>query len=158
MWKVCRVWNSYSGVYEELSLLGCNAVRSVENNRRFGETCSLHVQGRRIKQTRRQREAVMKLLCGFLLTLFCRQNGSDMFHRNVGWLSTDITAFCRRRWNSNFSLLTKCSYCTPSLAHMTSSCSFLPEDGIRRCCLVWSSFFLMMCSHYLSSLQRWVQN
>jgi hypothetical protein len=46
-------------------------------NRRFGGTCRLHIQGRRISQAR------------------------NMLLRNVGWLSTDYTALYLRRWNSS---------------------------------------------------------
>jgi hypothetical protein len=45
------------------------------------------------------------LHAGFLLGLFFdREDEGDMFHRNVGWLSTDYTALYPRRYNSSFSL------------------------------------------------------
>jgi hypothetical protein len=37
---------------------------------------------------------------GFLLGLFFDpEDGGDMFLRNVGWLSADYTALCRKRQN-----------------------------------------------------------
>jgi hypothetical protein len=63
-------------------------------NRRFGWTCHLHLQGRRISQARNQREARSKqstdcylLHAGFLHGLFFGlEDGGDKFLRNVGWL------------------------------------------------------------------------
>jgi hypothetical protein len=59
-------------------------------NRRFGGKCYLYRQGRRIIQA------------GFLLGfVFDHEDGSDIFLRNVGWLSTDYTALYPRRQNSS---------------------------------------------------------
>jgi hypothetical protein len=43
------------------------------------------------------------LHAGFLLGLFFHpEDEGDMFIRNVGWLSTDYTALCQRRYNSSW--------------------------------------------------------
>jgi hypothetical protein len=80
----------------------CNLSKA---NRRFGGTCRLHLQGRRISRARSQRESRWQAeppeqsrAChlfspGFLaLLIFDPEDGGDMFFRNVGWLSTDYTA------------------------------------------------------------------
>jgi hypothetical protein len=58
-------------------------------NRRFGGTCRLHLQGRRICRARDQREGRWQAeLCfhaGFLLSIFFDpEDGGDMFLQNVG--------------------------------------------------------------------------
>jgi hypothetical protein len=74
----------------------CNPLKA---NRRFGGTCRLHIQGRRISQARNQRDYLLH--AGFLHGVFCDpEYGSDMFLRNVGWLSTDYTALCPRGYHS----------------------------------------------------------
>jgi hypothetical protein len=50
---LCRVWGSYIGGYEDFYLLGS----SLKLKRRFGETCGLHLQCRRVRQARNQRES-----------------------------------------------------------------------------------------------------
>jgi hypothetical protein len=66
-------------------------------NRRFGGTCRLHFQGRKISYVRNQREAG-QLNDGFLLYLFFDiKAGGDMFLRNVGCIPEDRilrVAFC----------------------------------------------------------------
>jgi hypothetical protein len=64
-------------------------------NRRFGGTCRLHFQGRSISQARNQREAGHKQSL-----FFDPEGGGEMFLGNVGWLSTDCTAFYPRRYKS----------------------------------------------------------
>jgi hypothetical protein len=58
-------------------------------NRRFGGTYRLYLLGRRINQARNQREAGSKQRAVSLLGLFFDR--SDVFLRNVGWVSTDYT-------------------------------------------------------------------
>jgi hypothetical protein len=53
-------------------------------NRRYGETCCIHLQGR-INRTRNKRE--IRWQAGFLLGLFFDPKDSgDMLLRNIGWL------------------------------------------------------------------------
>jgi hypothetical protein len=69
-------------------------------NWRFGGTYLLHFRGRRISQTRNKRES--RWQAGFFLGLFFHtEDGSDMFHRNVCWLSMDYTELRPRRHNSS---------------------------------------------------------
>jgi hypothetical protein len=64
-------------------------------NWRFERKCRLLLQGRRISQARNQRESRWQgeppatcFHAGSLLVLFIDpEDGGDMFHRNVGWLS-----------------------------------------------------------------------
>jgi hypothetical protein len=49
-------------------------------NRRFGESCCLHLHGWRISQARNQYEAIRKQFGIF----FDPEDGSDMFFRDVG--------------------------------------------------------------------------
>jgi hypothetical protein len=68
----------------------------------FGGTSLLHLQGL-ISQTSNQRELGMKesSCCRFSLSLFLDpENGGYTVLRNVGWLSTDYTALCCRRYKS----------------------------------------------------------
>jgi hypothetical protein len=55
----------------------------VKVNRRFGETCRLHLHGRKVSHAGSQYEsgsAYYMLLSGFLLALFFGpENGGDMF-------------------------------------------------------------------------------
>jgi hypothetical protein len=80
-------------------------------NRHFGGTYRLHLQGRRIRQARYQREsrcqAEFYFKAGFLLVLFLDpEDGGDMFIRNICWLSTDYTAiYSRRQYSSNLILI-----------------------------------------------------
>jgi hypothetical protein len=74
-------------------------------NRRFGEACRLHCQGRRISQARNQRESFALLAtcfyAGLLFGLFFDpEDEGDMLLRNVGWFSTDYTALYPRRYNT----------------------------------------------------------
>jgi hypothetical protein len=71
----CKIWGFHSGGYEEFCLVGYNVIYPLKVIRRFGETCRLQLQGRRISQV-----TVMK------------QVVSDIFRRNVGWLITEYTA------------------------------------------------------------------
>jgi hypothetical protein len=62
----------------------CNLLK---DNRHFGGTCHLPLQGRRISQARNKRDA-LHATCfhtGFLRGLFYPEDGGDMFLRNVGW-------------------------------------------------------------------------
>jgi dolichol kinase len=66
-------------------------------NRRFGGTCLLHLQGRRISRARNERESrALFATCfhiGFLLAYYLDPNVVVyMYFLTVGWLSTDYTA------------------------------------------------------------------
>jgi hypothetical protein len=65
-------------------------------NRSFRGTYCLHLQGRKIRQARNQRESRWQAerLLGLV---FDPEYGGYMFLRNVGWLSTDYTALYPRR-------------------------------------------------------------
>jgi hypothetical protein len=68
----------------------------VKGNRRFGGTCYLHLQGRRISST------CCLIHAGFLLGLILDpEDGSHILPRNFGRLSPDYTALCSRRWSSS---------------------------------------------------------
>jgi hypothetical protein len=54
--KACPNWGT-SQVSDGCYLLGYNAAQSVESQPKFGETCRLHLQGRRISQARHQSES-----------------------------------------------------------------------------------------------------
>jgi hypothetical protein len=62
-------------------------------NRRFGGTCCLHLQSRRISRGSLQLTTCFH--AGFLLVLFDPEDGGFMFLRNVRWFSTDYTALYR---------------------------------------------------------------
>jgi hypothetical protein len=68
-----QFWCMKSSVFRDIT--PCTPLKVI---RRFGGTCRLHLQGRRISQARNQRES--------------RVSGSEMFLRNFGWLSTEYTA------------------------------------------------------------------
>jgi hypothetical protein len=63
-------------------------------NRRYGGRYGLHFQGRKISQQETNVKAGGK-----------PEDGGDMFHRNVGRLSTDYMALHPRRWNSFLTIL-----------------------------------------------------
>jgi hypothetical protein len=70
-------------IWTEYYLLGYNAVYSFENSSTF---------------RRKRGSACTYFDAGFLLVLFFgAEDGGDAFLRNVGWLSTDYTAFYPRR-------------------------------------------------------------
>jgi hypothetical protein len=74
-------------------------------NWRFGGTCGLHLQSRRIKQARNQHEAGSKQRDYFMLVSCVAYSPTlkiDMFIRNVGEFQTDYTASYSRRQNSKF--------------------------------------------------------
>jgi hypothetical protein len=75
-------------------ITSCNLLKF---NRRFGETCSLHLQKKPSKKP-----GLYVLHAGFLLGLFFDpENRGDMFLRNVCWLSTDYMALYPRRQNDS---------------------------------------------------------
>jgi hypothetical protein len=87
-------------------------------NRRFGGTCRLDLQGRRINQAWNQRAWYLRHV-GILFALFIDpDDGSKMFLRNVGWLSMDYMAFYLRRQNSRCTL-------------------------VKRVCMVWCGFYVI---------------
>jgi hypothetical protein len=95
------IWRSHSGGYEKFNLLGYNSCSPLKGKRRFGRTCRLHFQGRRISQSRSQRCYLPHI--DFLLGLFfVPENGGVMFLQNFGWLSTGYTALYPRIHNSLF--------------------------------------------------------
>jgi hypothetical protein len=58
--------------------------------KRFGGTCRLHLQVRRINQKRNQRESRWQAVG----VLFDTEDGCGMFLRNAGWISTDYYSYC----------------------------------------------------------------
>jgi hypothetical protein len=82
----CKILGSHSGNYEEFSLLGYNAVLSVEIQRMFRKNISPPSSGRRISRVRNH--AALLAICfhtGFLPGLFFDpEYVGDMFLRNVG--------------------------------------------------------------------------
>jgi hypothetical protein len=83
--------------------------------RSFGETCRLHLQGRRICQSRNQGERVSIVLylfhAGFLPgLLFDPEDVGDTFLRNVDWLSFNYTALHHRTQNSLFWMIFMINY------------------------------------------------
>jgi hypothetical protein len=69
--------------------------------RHFGGKCSLHLQGRRISQVRNQHEAGSQQ-SWFPAWLILRPwRWRRHILRNVGWVSTDYTELCPRRWDSS---------------------------------------------------------
>jgi hypothetical protein len=70
-------------------------------NRRFGGTCRLLFQGRRIRRVRNQRES----RCQAELWLW-----RDIFLRNVGWLPTNYTTLYPRRNYYSCNELCVCVY------------------------------------------------
>jgi hypothetical protein len=104
--RLYSIWGSHSGCCEELCLLGYNAVYILNVSRRYGETCRLHLQGRRMRHSRNQRESSWHAelcCCSFLFGLFFDpEDGGDMFFRNVGWISTDYKALYPTRMKYTF--------------------------------------------------------
>jgi hypothetical protein len=69
-------------------------------NRRFGRTYSLHLQCRRISQARYQRESSSDchlISSWYLARLIRLWRWRRYVPRNIGWLSTDYTAWYTRR-------------------------------------------------------------
>jgi hypothetical protein len=82
-------------------------------DRRFGETCRLHLQGGRISQATNQQSSACHLLSRWFITLYFEpENGGDMFLRNDCWLSTDYTVLYPREQNSPKHLLLANGYTT----------------------------------------------
>jgi hypothetical protein len=80
------------GGYGECHLLGYNA----------GGTYCLHLQGRKTSPEETSMKAGGKLSCWFLASLFFdREDGGNIFFRNVGRLSMDYTALYSGRWYSS---------------------------------------------------------
>jgi hypothetical protein len=79
----------------------CNPLKV---NRRFGGTCQLHLQSRRINRAEHTCFRV-----GFLLDLFLDpEDGCDMFLQNFGWISADYKELHPIRHNSSISELLAC--------------------------------------------------
>jgi hypothetical protein len=75
-------------------------------NRRFGETCRLHLQVWRMSHAKNQ-SACYLLYSSFLLRLFFdHEGGVVMFFRNVGWLSADYSALHLRGENKQLFIIT----------------------------------------------------
>jgi hypothetical protein len=81
--NLCRIWIGY----EELYLMGYNALKSVERQPTFRSNTSPSSSW----------FAFCLLHACFLLGLLLHpEDGGDVFLWNVGWLSTDCTALYRR--------------------------------------------------------------
>jgi hypothetical protein len=74
----CRIRRSHRGGYEEFSLLGYNAMQSIENMKTFRRNISLESLGPKNKQERNQYEAGSKQSLAYYLPLKV-----DMFLRKV---------------------------------------------------------------------------
>jgi hypothetical protein len=92
------------------AFLGVKSCSQLRVNRRLAGTCCLHLQGKRIGRARKQRDSkwqattslATRFHAGFLLGLFFDlENGSNMFFRNVGLLSTYYSVLCLKRKNSS---------------------------------------------------------
>jgi hypothetical protein len=84
--------------FEGLTAVGIMPHSPLKVNRRFGGTCRLHLLGRRISQASNQSSAFCLLHAGSLFGIFFDiEDGTDIFLRNVGWLSTEYTALYSRR-------------------------------------------------------------
>jgi hypothetical protein len=62
-------------------------------NRRFGETCSIHLQDWRVRQARNQFSCPIFML----VSCFNHKDWDEMFVRILGWHSTDYTALYPRK-------------------------------------------------------------
>jgi hypothetical protein len=95
--KTQRYWN----------VTPCSPLRV---NQCFAGTYRLHLQGWKVSQARNQHEYIQQAECIYILKIICLddcllhadfllglvfnpEKGSDMFLRNVGWLSMYYTAF-----------------------------------------------------------------
>jgi hypothetical protein len=101
-----------SSVFWDITVCGLMKI-----NQRFGGTCRLDHQGRRIKQARTQKEACSKqslIHAGFLHDLLFRPgDGDDIFLRNVSWLSPACSVLCPRRLtlhNHRYEKLNSCKF------------------------------------------------
>jgi hypothetical protein len=70
-------------IIKTLNITPCSPLKI---NRRFGGACRLHLQWQIISRERNQRENRWQAGLGLF---FGPEDGSDMFLRNFGWLSTD---------------------------------------------------------------------
>jgi hypothetical protein len=102
LWRSSFVGNGMKYNFEECRLLRCGAVY-ICVNRRFGGTCRLHLQGRKIRERRASVAAESAATCSrwFLARrFFYPEDGGDTFLRNEG--SHKIyTAPHPRRWHSS---------------------------------------------------------
>jgi hypothetical protein len=90
----------------------CSALKL---NRRFKGTC-LQLQGWWMSQAKKKKNSLNQIAsrAGFLLGLFFDpEDGGDMYHPNIGRLSTDYMALCPRRYNSPFRCCISCFFRTP---------------------------------------------
>jgi hypothetical protein len=91
---------------------------------RFGGTCCLHLQGRRISQARIQYESRChseRHACFLLGLFFDPENGGDTFLQNAGCLSVDYTALHPRRRNSSLMIFAKLVQGPPTWNFITIS-------------------------------------
>jgi hypothetical protein len=100
-WRTCsifRVWGSHTGGYEKFCLLKYNALWSTENQQTFRKNMSKNKPSKKISvKAGSKRNQSYFNACFFLGLFFDTEDGGHMFLRNIGWLSTDHTAFYHRR-------------------------------------------------------------
>jgi hypothetical protein len=96
------IWSSHSSGYKGFYLLGYNAMYSTETQPTFRRNMSPQSSGSKNKprKTSEWKQAASRggILVGVSLD---PEHGGDMFLRNVGWLWTDYTTLCLKRYNSS---------------------------------------------------------
>jgi hypothetical protein len=95
----CRINTANCSLQKSYTFWDITPRSPMKVNRRFGGTCRLHLNGRRISQARNKREAAMEESSRFLIGEFFDPEDGDTFLRKVGWLSTDYAALYPRRYN-----------------------------------------------------------
>jgi hypothetical protein len=102
--------------------------------RRFGSTCSLHLQGRRISQARNlHKQAAGKVGTLFYLS-FGSKDGGHMFLRNYGWPST---IYSRRQNSAKHHSLPRSQYilrlCLSNFVQFSNrfGCTYIEGDELR---------------------------
>jgi hypothetical protein len=97
---LCRIWGSHNDGYAEFSFLGYNAVQSVESQSTFRRNMLLPSSGSYNKSSKKPAWQATWFHAHFLLALFFDlEDWSDMFLRNVSWLSIDYMVLYPRREN-----------------------------------------------------------
>jgi hypothetical protein len=116
MFLCCWIWGSYRGDHKSVVIMGYGVLWSAGGvGLRFGGSCCLHVQGRRVNQTGNQRESNIKgRFTAFFMLVFCfafsdPEDGGDSYLGSVGLLLFGLTALCPRRQNSSNSHITRYS-------------------------------------------------
>jgi hypothetical protein len=93
----CRIWGSHSSGYEEFYIVGYNVVYSVENQPVFRRNISPQSSGSKNKPSKKAAELAILFMMVSCLDYSLTVKMEGTFLRNVGWLTTDYTAFYLRR-------------------------------------------------------------